>query len=124
MKKPDCYYYGGGYCDKAAPFTPCEFQGCVAYIDHKPMALAGRRATDFAFSKYPFRYDSHGDVIDFENTVILQGVCRIGYMQAQKDVIAIINTRISEIMGDAQPNPVLRIELNELIKRINDENNK
>lgn len=43
MKKPDCYYYGGGYCDKAAPFTPCEFKGCVAYIDHKPMTLAKRK---------------------------------------------------------------------------------
>jgi hypothetical protein len=31
MKKPDCYYYGGGYCDKAVPFTPCEIEGCVCY---------------------------------------------------------------------------------------------
>lgn len=43
MKKPDCYYYGGGYCVKAAPFTPCESKGCVAYTDHKPMALAERK---------------------------------------------------------------------------------
>ena len=43
MKKPDCYYYGGGYCDKAVPFTPCEFKGCVAYTDHKPMTLAERK---------------------------------------------------------------------------------
>jgi hypothetical protein len=43
MKKPDCYYYGGGYCDKAAPFTPCEFKGCVAYTDHKPMTLTERK---------------------------------------------------------------------------------
>lgn len=32
MKKPDCYYYGGGYCDKGLPFTPCEIEGCVCYI--------------------------------------------------------------------------------------------
>lgn len=45
-----------------------------------------KRATDFAFNKFPFRYDAHGDVIDFEQTVVLQGVCRIGYMQAEKDL--------------------------------------
>lgn len=46
MKKPDCYYYGGGYCDKAAPFTPCESEGCVAYIDHKPKAELGNGPWD------------------------------------------------------------------------------
>ena len=44
-----------------------------------------------------------------------------GYMQAEKDVIAIIESRISEIIGDAQPRPVLRAELQELIKRIKEE---
>ena len=44
MKKPDCYYYGGGYCDKAVPFTPCEFDGCTAYIDHKPQNLSNEEA--------------------------------------------------------------------------------
>ena len=39
MKKPDCYYYRGGYCNKAVPLTPCESKGCVTYTDHKPMAL-------------------------------------------------------------------------------------
>ena len=45
-----------------------------------------------------------------------------GYEQAEKDIIGIIETRISEIMGDAQPNSILRIELRELIKKIKDEN--
>lgn len=45
-----------------------------------------KRATDFAADKFPFRYDAHGDVINFEQTVLLQGVCRIGYMQAEKDL--------------------------------------
>ena len=44
-----------------------------------------------------------------------------GYEQAEKDIIGIIETRISEIMGDAQPGPVLRIELRDLIKKIKDE---
>ena len=44
-----------------------------------------------------------------------------GYKQAEKDIISIIGIRISEIIGDAQPKPVLRAELEELIKRIKDE---
>ena len=44
-----------------------------------------------------------------------------GYQQAEKDTIGIIETRISEIMGDAQPAPALRAELYEIIKRLNKE---
>ena len=44
-----------------------------------------------------------------------------GYEQAEKDIIGIIWWRISEIIGDAQPKPALRAELEELIKRIKDE---
>ena len=44
-----------------------------------------------------------------------------GYEQAEKDIIAIIESRISGIIGDAQPTPILRMELKELIKRIKDE---
>ena len=80
-----------------------------------------KRATDFAADKFPFRYNAHGDVIDFESTIILQGACRIGYMQAEKDIISIIESRISEIIGDAQPKPILRMELQDLIRRIKEE---
>lgn len=41
-----------------------------------------------------------------------------GYKQAENDIISIIGIRISEIIGDAQPKPALRAELEELIKRI------
>ena len=41
-----------------------------------------------------------------------------GYEQAEKNIISIIESRISEILGDAQPNPVLRAELQELIEKI------
>ena len=47
-------------------------------------------------------------------------VFRFGYEQSEKDIISIIESRLSEIVGDAQPRPVLRAELEELIKRIND----
>ena len=41
-----------------------------------------------------------------------------GYEQAEKYIISIIESRIGEILGDAQPAPVLRIELRELINKI------
>lgn len=44
-----------------------------------------------------------------------------GYEQAEKDIIAIIESRLPEIIGDAQPKPILRAELQELIKRIKEE---
>lgn len=40
------------------------------------------------------------------------------YERAEKDIIALIEFRISEILGDAQPKPALRAELQELIRRI------
>lgn len=43
---------------------------------------------------------------------------KFGYEQAVKDIISLIKTRIAEIPGDAQPNPILRIELQELIKQM------
>lgn len=46
---------------------------------------------------------------------------KAGYEQAEKDIIALIESRISEILGDAQPKPALRAELQELIKRIKEE---
>lgn len=41
-----------------------------------------------------------------------------GYKQAEKDILAIIESRISKIIGDAQPRPALRAELEDLIKDI------
>ena len=39
--------------------------------------------------------------------------------RSEQDVIDIIQSRISEIIGDAQPKPTLRAELQELINKIN-----
>lgn len=44
-----------------------------------------------------------------------------GYEQAEKDILSIIESRLSEIIGDAQPRPALRAELEDLIKQIKDE---
>lgn len=46
---------------------------------------------------------------------------KAGYEQAEKDILAIIESRLSEIIGDAQPRPALRAELEGLIKQIKDE---
>ena len=45
-------------------------------------------------------------------------IFREGYEQAEENIISIIESRISEIIGDAQPAPVLRAELRELIEQI------
>lgn len=44
-----------------------------------------------------------------------------GYEQAEKDIISLIESRIGEILGDAQPAPVLRAELRELINKIKEQ---
>lgn len=44
-----------------------------------------------------------------------------GYEQAEKDIITLIESRIGEILGDAQPAPVLRTELKELNNKIKEQ---
>lgn len=46
-----------------------------------------------------------------------------GYEQAKKDIISLVESRLSELLGDAQPTPILRYELQDLIKKIKEENN-
>ena len=41
-----------------------------------------------------------------------------GYRKAEKDIISIIQSRLEEIYGDAQPKPILRAELQELMIKI------
>ena len=43
---------------------------------------------------------------------------KAGYEQAENHIITLIESRIGEILGDAQPAPVLRTELRELINKI------
>ena len=44
-----------------------------------------------------------------------------GHEQAEQNIVALIESRIAEILGDAQPAPILRAELRELIERIKEE---
>lgn len=44
-----------------------------------------------------------------------------GYEQAEKDIISIIESRLAELLGDAQLTLILRYELRDLIKKIKEE---
>lgn len=44
-----------------------------------------------------------------------------GYEQAQKTIISTIESRLSELLGDAQPTPALRAELWDLINKIKED---
>ena len=63
-------------------------------------------------------YDAFGRVKDF---TLAMRIARYFYEKAEKDTIAIIESRLSELLGDAQPTPALRNELQDLIKKIEEE---
>ena len=56
-------------------------------------------------------YQEHPEVFD---TVAFQK----GVKEGKRLAIETIRSRIDEILGDAQPNPILRMELQELIEKI------
>lgn len=82
-----------------------------------------KRAEDLAKQLYPDpKLENYDDILvyraDRDNAIMGRvNVVRV-YEQAEKDIIAIIESRIAEILGDAQPKPTIRIELKELITRI------
>lgn len=63
-------------------------------------------------------YDAFGQVKDF---TLAMRIARYFYEKAEKDTIAIIESRLSELLGDAQPTPILRHELQDLIKKIKED---
>ena len=75
------------------------------------------RAEEMALEAYPRDEDRE---LNFRRTNYRIAYER-GYKQAEKDITTIIQFRLSEIIGDAQPKPALRAELQELIKRIKDD---
>ena len=64
--------------------------------------------------------DKRGNLIIHPETMvgILRNACQRSHKQAEKDIIDTIQSRISEIVGDAQPKPTLRAELQELLTKI------
>ena len=82
-----------------------------------------KRAEERALEFYPMKdYNKEPNYVHSCDSKMLDEVYRdvfkLGYKQAEKDIIAIIESRIAEILGDAQPKPTIRIELKELITRI------
>ena len=57
-------------------------------------------------------------------TIILDtigGYQEEGYKHGIEDAVRVLESRLSDILGDAQPAPVLRAELRELISKIKEE---
>lgn len=78
-----------------------------------------KRAEAAAMKAYPkeIRY-KNGIILDIGHQQWIHNYYIQGYEQAEQDIITLIESRIAEIVGDAQPAPVLRIELRELINKI------
>ena len=75
--------------------------------------LVMSKAEQRAFEAYPYVGEIKGDICDNPRPVFIKG-----YEEANKDIISLIESRIAEILGDAQPAPILRMELQELIDKI------
>ena len=82
-----------------------------------------KRAKEAAWKLFPIQMVEpvplpDGDTIEVDVNRWKRVFAKIGYEQAEKDIVSLIETRISEILGDAQPNPVLRMELQGIIDKI------
>lgn len=85
-----------------------------------------KRAEDAALKAYPKKdYSKEPNYLHTCDSEMLDRVYRdvfmLGYKQAEKNILALIESRIGEILGDAQPNPILRAELRELIEKIKED---
>ena len=83
-----------------------------------------KRAEEAALKAYPFipfpQYDLR-DENPTDGNKIHRRIFLEDYEQAEKDIISLIESRLSELLGDAQPIPTLRAELWDLIKKIKEE---
>lgn len=82
-----------------------------------------KRAEESALKAYPKCKPDHLGIYSLEYSTVLSGRegFQRGYEQAEKDIISIIESRLGELLGDAQPTPILRYELQDLIKKIKEE---
>ena len=62
--------------------------------------------------------DQFGGKTEIDFNLLPRSYFQLGYEQAEEDILVRIRTRLSEIIGDAQPKPTLRAELEELINKI------
>lgn len=75
-----------------------------------------KRAEEVALKAYPYEVGVKGLICENSRQIFIQG-----YEKAEKDIISIIESRLAELLGDAQPTPILRYELWDLIKKIKEE---
>lgn len=87
---------------------------------NKRVEDATKKIHDLALLRAEKYKTFHGQGMAVE--VAFARVFKTGYEQAKKDIISIIESRLSELLGDAQPTPILRYELQDLIKKIKEEN--
>ena len=78
------------------------------------------KAEEAALEAYPYRRATHfpDGFQEFDRNAVARTLFQEGYEQAEKGIISLIECRIGEILGDAQPNPVLRMELQGIIDKI------
>lgn len=76
-----------------------------------------KRSEEAALKAYPEETRFNRDYNQLAKRQIYQG----GYEQAEEDIISLIESRLSELLGDAQPTPALRAELQDLIKKIKED---
>lgn len=77
-----------------------------------------KRAENAALKAYP---DDLSETITEQRKVMIKAYRHMyqdAYEQAEKDILSIIQARLEEIQGDAQPRPILRAELQELMIKI------
>lgn len=82
-----------------------------------------KRAEKAALEAWPVQLvKTNFDTHEFDENIQAREVYIQGYEKAEKDIISLAKSRLSELIGDAQPTPILRYELHNLIKKIKEEN--
>ena len=85
------------------------------------------RAEEVALEAYPIEMtplnyqdliDQFGGKTEIDVNSYPRCLFREGYEQAEEDIISLIESRMNEILGDTQPKPILRMELQNLIDKI------
>ena len=77
------------------------------------------KAEEMALEAYPVMISEYSDSCqEYDSNESDRLTYQEGYEQAERDIISLIESRLSEIVGDAQPKPILRAELEELINKI------
>ena len=89
---------------------------------YQAMSKKSERAETAALKVYPKEegkvWHSAFGILEFDKNAPERTAYQAGYEQSEKDIISLIESRISELLGDAQPTPILRYELQDLIKKI------